>query len=114
MTADYNAVVQDKDAWVAELGGTLVGLLVLDLRDDHVLLENVAVAPAVQNLGIGGLLLDVADERARAAGLPEVRLYTNVAMTENIAYYTRRGYHETGRATQDGFRRIYFAKPVSR
>jgi hypothetical protein len=43
-------------------------------------------------------------------GLPEVRLYTNEAMTENLDYYPRRGYRETHRATQNGYRRVFFSK----
>jgi hypothetical protein len=46
-------------------------------------------------------------------GAPAVtRLYTNAAMTENLAYYPRRGYIETHRAAQDGFHRVFFRKPV--
>ena len=51
-------------------------------------------------------------EHARGLGLGEVRLYTNEAMTENIAYYTRHGYAEIRRHEQDGFRRVFFRKPV--
>jgi hypothetical protein len=40
------------------------------------------------------------------------RITSNEAMTENIAYYTRHGYAETRRYEQDGFRRVFFRKPV--
>jgi hypothetical protein len=33
-------------------------------------------------------------------------------MTENLSYYPRHGYAETHRAEQDGFRRVYFRKPL--
>ncbi len=65
-----------------------------------------------QGLGVGGRLLRLAEEQALARGLREVRLYTNEAMTENLAYYLRRGYSETHRARQDGFRPIFFTKPL--
>jgi hypothetical protein len=32
--------------------------------------------------------------------------------TENLSFYPRHGYRETGRALQDGFRRVYFSKAV--
>jgi hypothetical protein len=48
--------------------------------------------------------------RGRREGLSEIRLYTNEAMTENLAYYPRNGYTETQRAQQDGFSRVYFRK----
>ncbi len=44
----------------------------------------------------------------------EVRLYTNEAMAENLTYYPRHGYRETHRATQDGYRRVFFTKAVER
>src|ERR1035438_3021663 len=45
MTADYDHVITRGQAWVAEHRGQLVGLLVLVPADDHLLLENIAVAP---------------------------------------------------------------------
>jgi ribosomal protein S18 acetylase RimI-like enzyme len=70
----------------------------------------VAVLPAAQGRGIGGRLLGLAEQHARSLGLGEIRLYTNEAMTENLAYYRRHGYTETHRAEQDGFRRVFFRK----
>jgi ribosomal protein S18 acetylase RimI-like enzyme len=110
MVADYAAAVADQALWVAEDAGAIVGLLVLRPEPDHLLLENVAVHPDAQGRGVGSLLLRVADDEASAAGYPEIRLYTNEAMTENLAYYPRHGYVETHRAEGDGFRRVYFRK----
>lgn len=113
MTADYAAIVAAGSAWVAEVDGRVAGLIVLVPESDHLLLENVAVDPAMQGHGVGSRLLELADERARALDLPEVRLYTNVAMTENLGYYPRRGYVETHRAEDDGFQRVFFTKRVA-
>jgi N-acetylglutamate synthase-like GNAT family acetyltransferase len=110
MTADYSRIAESGHAWVAEEAGCIVGILVLEPAEDHLLLENVAVTPRAQGLGVGGRLLRLAEDRAREHGSREVRLYTNEAMTENLDYYPRHGYHETHRATQDGFRRVFFTK----
>lgn len=112
MAADYAVVVAEAEAWVGERDGHLVGLLVLYPLSDHLLLDNIAVDPSVQGTGIGNRLLQLADQRAAELGLPEIRLYTNVAMAENLAYYPRHGYRETHRATQDGYERVFFTKPV--
>jgi ribosomal protein S18 acetylase RimI-like enzyme len=112
MTADYAAAVAGGHTWVATRDGTVVGLLVLAPRPDHLLLENVAVLPAEQGRGTGSALLDLAEEQARQRGLAEVRLFTNEAMTENIGYYGRRGYTETHRAQDEGFARVFFRKPL--
>ena len=113
MTADYAAAVRDGQAWIAQDDGGAVGLLILIPQPDHLLLENIAVLPAAQGRGAGARLLAFAEERAAALGLPEIRLYTNEAMTENIAYYPRHGYTETHRAGQGGFRRVFFRKRLS-
>jgi ribosomal protein S18 acetylase RimI-like enzyme len=98
MLADYECVVRNEQAWVAERNGRIVGLLVLRFAHGFVLLDNIAVAPEVQRGGIGSALLAFAEDQGRQAGLSEVRLYTNVAMTENLSYYLHHGYRETHRA----------------
>jgi ribosomal protein S18 acetylase RimI-like enzyme len=110
MTADYTAAVRHGQVWVAEEHDEVVGLLVLVARPDHLLLENIAVLPSAQGRGIGARLLTLAEDRARQLQLGEIRLYTNEAMTENLAYYPRHGYVETHRAEQDGFRRVFFSR----
>ena len=112
MTADYTAAARRGQAWVAEAGGEVAGFIILIPRPGHLLLENVAVLPAAQGRGIGARLLALAEDRAHALHLPEVRLYTNAAMTENLAYYPRHGYTETHRAHQDGFHRVFFRKRI--
>jgi GNAT superfamily N-acetyltransferase len=108
--ADYAAAVGKGQAFVAVIDGCTVGLIVLVPQQECLLLENVAVLPSLQGRGIGTRLLEFAEFRATEFGLTEIRLYTNVAMTENLAYYPRRGYVETHRAEEDGYRRVYFTK----
>jgi GNAT superfamily N-acetyltransferase len=112
VTADYPRLVAEHDCWVVELDGVIAGFVVLVVRPDHLLLENIAVSPGHQRAGIGATLLDLADDRARDLGRGEVRLYTNEVMTENQAYYPRHGYVETHRAEDDGYQRVFFTKRV--
>jgi ribosomal protein S18 acetylase RimI-like enzyme len=108
MTADYDGAIGRGEVWVAVRDGAVVGFVVLVLRPDHLLLENVAADPAHQGTGVGARLLALAEEHGAETG--EVRLYTHVAMTENQAYYPRHGYVETHRASEDGFDRVFFRK----
>ena len=110
MDADYDAAVAHADTWVADDGGQIVGLLILVPGDDHVLVENVAVDPGRQGEGIGRALLAFAEQRAAELGVREMRLYTHVLMTENIALYQRAGYVETHRISEKGFDRVYMTK----
>ncbi len=117
--ADYAAAIARGEVWLASFSegaadqptrAAAVGLIVLVSKPGYLLLENVAVLPSMQGFGIGTRLLAFAEARAGALGLPEIQLYTNAAMTENLAYYPRRGYVETHRAVADGFSRVYFSK----
>jgi ribosomal protein S18 acetylase RimI-like enzyme len=116
LTADYAAAVRRGQVWLATSGdqgastAEALGLIVLVPQPGYLLLENVAVTPSAQGRGVGTALLDFAAAQARELGLPEIRLYTNAAMTENLAYYPRQGYQETGRREEDGFNRVYFTR----
>jgi GNAT superfamily N-acetyltransferase len=113
VTADYDQAVRSGQTWVAVQDGQISGFVVLVAEPGYLLVENLAVRPADQGRGIGSRLLARAEQHALRLGLSEIRLYTNEAMTENLAYYPRRGYVETHRADQDGFHRVFFRKPLS-
>jgi ribosomal protein S18 acetylase RimI-like enzyme len=110
MTADYGRAIADQTVWVVDVNDQIGGIIVLQNGSDHLLIDNVAVRPALQGRGIGSLLIDFAEQHARAHGLSEVRLYTNEQMTENLAYYPRRGFTEVDRRSESGFRRVFFTK----
>ncbi|MFG1929569.1 GNAT family N-acetyltransferase [Mycobacterium sp. NPDC048908] len=112
MTADYAAALERSRVWVLDSDDAVVGALVTEDRADHLLLEMIAVAPGAQGRGYGKVLLDRAEHDAAELGLAEVRLYTNEAMTENLTFYPRHGYRETGRGVEYGFRRVYFSKAL--
>jgi ribosomal protein S18 acetylase RimI-like enzyme len=110
MDADHAGPVAEGGAWVAVEGGRLVGVLEVRPGRGHLLLEDVAVHPDRQGEGIGRALIAHAEALAAAAGLPEVRLYTNERMHENVTLYAALGYQETGRGEQGGFRRVFLRK----
>jgi N-acetylglutamate synthase-like GNAT family acetyltransferase len=114
MTLDYARIVAAGNTWLAERGGHLVGVLVLEHFSDHVLVENLAVLPDAQGTGIGSRLLRHAEDEAQARDVHEVRLYTHELMTKNRAYYPRRGYRETHRSGEPPWRRVFFAKQLPR
>ncbi len=110
MRADAAALVASGDVTLAWRGDALVGMIAIRMQADAVTVGNVAVAPSEQGNGLGSHLLALAEQRAIDAGIPLVRLFTNARMTENLAYYPRRGYVETHRATDGGFDRVFFEK----
>ncbi|MEL7937015.1 GNAT family N-acetyltransferase [Pseudomonas delhiensis] len=112
MLDDYRQVIAEADVFVCALDGEVAGVLVLHPQGPVVLLENIAVAPAFKGRGIGKALLAFCEDYARARRLEAIELYTNQLMIENIALYTKLGYRETHRATEDGFARVFMRKGV--
>ncbi len=112
MQDDYAALISAETIHVLEIDGGVEGVVVLIPERDAMLLDNVAVAPARQGLGLGRFMIAFAERNAIDVGYRSVRLYTNEAMTENIALYLRLGYVETHRKEEHGLRRVYLAKQL--
>ncbi len=110
MLDNYLALIEARRVHLLEEEGVVRGLVVLIPEKDGMLLDNVAVSPEAQGKGFGRMLLEFAEQVALDAGSASIRLYTNEAMTENIALYSRIGYVETHRAVEKGLRRIYMSK----
>jgi ribosomal protein S18 acetylase RimI-like enzyme len=111
MNDDYGEKVRGGHTFVADDDGGVAGLIVLVEMPNHLLVENVAVDPGRQGEGIGRELLAFAEERARAAGIDTLRLYTHEKMSENLALYARLGYEEDERRyVEYGFYRVFLVK----
>ena len=110
MLEDYAALIRAGEVWVLAEGEGVLGVLVMRPAEDHLFVDNVAVAPAHQGKGLGRELVAFAEERAKREGLPEVRLYTNEKMHENLAVYARLGFEETERKLNGGYRRVFMRK----
>ena len=110
MDDDYPARIAEGAVWVLEHDGAIAGILVLLSEPDHLLLDNVAVAPGHAGRGLGRQLVGFAEAEARRRGFGEIRLYTHVTMTENQALYRHLGFEETHRGEQAGFARVFMRK----
>jgi ribosomal protein S18 acetylase RimI-like enzyme len=114
MTDDYAEVVGSQRVVVAERGGKLVGMVVLGTNDEGFFVDNVAVAPSHQGLGVGRALLEHAESAARDAGFDSIYLYTHERMAENLALYARIGYVEYDRRATGGAHIVYLRKQLIR
>src|SRR5262245_6189510 len=113
LTADYAEVIRTDETWVAEDDNSKhIGVLVLKPASDHLLIWSVAVALELQRSGIGRRLLALAEREALRRGVPEIRLYTNEKMTENVALYERHGYAITRREVREDRVLIHMSKNV--
>ncbi len=89
------------DAWLLKWedarGGLMRGCVWLELLGDGVwYLGSLAVDPAQQNDGLGRTMLSAAEDWARERGAGRIRMTVVNVRNALIAWYVRRGYHETG------------------
>jgi ribosomal protein S18 acetylase RimI-like enzyme len=112
MRDDYADVVRRFDVTVAESGGEVLGLIAVGPDEEGFVVDNVAVDPSAQGTGVGRLLLEHAEARAREAGFDSIYLYTHERATENLELYERIGYVEYDRRDRGWARIVFLRKPL--
>jgi GNAT superfamily N-acetyltransferase len=113
MCEDYAEVIRTRAVTIAVHAGSIVGVIVLAVTGEGFLIENVAVRPSHQGMGIGKTLLQFAEGQAQRAGFDSVYLYTHEKMTENRALYASLGYVPYERCPSDA-PRVYMRKQLGR
>ena len=114
--ADHAAAIALGQVWLVRDGQADAGLMVLEAAPAYLMIESLAVLPTHQGRGLGRWMLGFAEHRAREAGLPELRLYTNAKMTKNILLYGLAGFIETDRQPTPhrmNSIRVYMAKTLT-
>jgi ribosomal protein S18 acetylase RimI-like enzyme len=112
MTADYAEAVRKHRIDLLHLEGTLAALIETIAEADHLLIENVAVAPAFQGRGLGRKLMAHAEQLAASAGYREIRLYTNKLFADNVALYRKLGYRIDREEDLKHGIAVHMSKPV--
>jgi ribosomal protein S18 acetylase RimI-like enzyme len=110
MLEDYARVMEQRDVTVAVCDDLIVGVLVLGQTDEGFKLFTIAVHPSFQKQGLGRTLLRLAETEAVRRGHDSIHLSTNEKMVENQALYSRIGYFEYDRRTEDGYSRVFMRK----
>lgn len=113
MDDDYARHIMAGEVWVCDRDRSIAALCVLIEAADHLLLDNVAVDPALKGCGLGRAMILHAAAVAMARGHPELRLFTNELMADNISLYRYLGFVETHRATVGPHRRVFMTKRLT-
>lgn len=92
MSADYERAVREHRIDLLYASDVLAALIETIAQADHLLIQNVAVAPPFQGRGFGRQLLAHAEQLAASLGYRETRLYTNKLFAANLVLYGRLGY----------------------
>jgi ribosomal protein S18 acetylase RimI-like enzyme len=95
-------------------GAGVVGYISLWPTADQMFVDTLAVLPKHHRQGLGTQLLAFADNETLRLGRSSVNLFTKATMADNLVFYKRRGYRETGRCDDDGFCRVFFSKSIRR
>jgi ribosomal protein S18 acetylase RimI-like enzyme len=114
MKTDYRKTIQAGNLYVLRRSDSVIGLICLLDTGDTFRISNLAVAPEHQGQGFGRLLMDYGEKVAIDKGYPEVTLFANEKMFENLVLYTKLGYVEFDRRLEEGFHRVYFRKVFGR
>jgi GNAT superfamily N-acetyltransferase len=109
MLDDYVARVSEGAVWVLEEGAVIAAMVLLP-APNYLLLDNIAVSPAHQGLGLGRRFLAFAEEEALRRGYHELRLYTHQTMVENQRLYASIGYEGTRRGSEAGYDRVFMRR----
>ena len=84
------------DFWIAEGDGRPLGCVALARLDDYGEVKSMFVDPAARGMGVGAALVATLEQRARATGLPVLRLETGDDLDAAHRLYRRHGFTETG------------------
>ncbi len=110
MLMKYDKEIREHQVFVVEESGQIVGSLVLCIKEEGFLLDVIAVEPLWQGRGVGRMLLEFAEVEAQRQGYQSIYLYTHEKMTENQLLYSKIGYVEYDRRSENGLARVYMRK----
>jgi ribosomal protein S18 acetylase RimI-like enzyme len=113
MKANYSVAIARHRFDLLFVDSDLAGLIETLLRDDDLLIENVAVAPNFQKRGFGRNLIARAEQVAAQAGRRYVRLYTNSRFAENLRFYASLGYAVEREELLNGGVAIHMVKQIA-
>ncbi|WP_210528832.1 GNAT family N-acetyltransferase [Rubellimicrobium arenae] len=84
------------DFWIAEVDGQPQGCIALARMGDYGEVKSMFVDPAARGTGLGAALLAALEDRARASGLPVLRLETGDDLYPAHRLYRRHGFTDCG------------------
>ena len=101
------------EVWV--IGHPALACVFLTPKADALYVGKLAVDPPAQGKGLGRALIDLAESRAQALGLPVLELQTRIELTANHATFRQLGFSQTAATAHPGYDRptsLTFRRPV--
>ncbi|AWD22397.1 GNAT family N-acetyltransferase [Fuscovulum blasticum] len=107
---------QAAQAEVWAIGTPPIACVFLTAKPGALYIGKLAVAAPHRGQGLARHLIDLAERRARALGLPALELQTRVELVENQATFRALGFVETGRTAHTGYAQptsVTFRRPLA-
>jgi GNAT superfamily N-acetyltransferase len=101
--ADFAARLRDETCFVVEDGGRLIASMFCRNDGDALYVCRLAVHPNWRRRGIANVLIDAAKAEARRIGMTRLTLGCRIALTSNLALFSRHGFTIIGHETHAGF-----------
>ncbi len=113
MDTDFKPMIIKGQVYVAKKGSTIAAVIVLINQGNYFLLKNVAVDNPYQKQGLGKSLLDFAERITLDNGKITLQIYTNAALPVLVNYWSKLGFQETERVTNNGHVIVYMSKTLN-
>lgn len=81
---------------MAEKEGALQGCVYVEQQNDAFYLGMLSVRPELQGSGLGAMMMEAAEQKAKEAGCTKMKITVITERKELIAYYQRKRYADTG------------------
>ena len=106
--------IRERNIWIALHGNELAGVVAIVRENESWSIDQIAVCPHMQGMGVGSELLLEIERIARENNVKRLTLDTAKMMSDLIRLYTRIGFHiyREGNAThnKDSHPRVYMEK----
>jgi len=114
LSVDFRALISQKEIFMlqAKATSTIIGVVRLAQKDQHIEIANMAINPDFQGRGFGKQILTFAKNFARKRGLCEVRLSTNADLPSLLVFYSKQGFIETHREQREDRTIVFFTMAI--
>lgn len=105
--------IRNKYVYIAKIDGQTVGSVRFEVRDHGIAyLSRFSMLPDVQNLGIGGLLLEKVKLECLSLGVKAITLHTASKMRSTVAFYLKNGYYIHSISKDSDYIRAFMANEL--